>query len=499
MNTNTQTLNPDFSQQDVALFQSGTFKNHINELVGDSGPFKPPEILKRLLAKVSYVDFHKLAGIEEDKKVPHGTFQILTVEEILRLAVEHNWGLCCFQAGTYIYNGAYWSYISEDDLKSFLGKAAERMSVNKFHARHFRFRENLLKQFFTLSHLPSPVKSRDVVLINLINGTFEISVKGTKIKEFDRNDFIRYQLPFEFNPSIKALKFMAYINRVLPDLDSQKILAEYLAYIFIPNTRLDLKLEKTLLLFGPGANGKSVFFDITNALLGPENISSYSLQSLTGESGYFRAKLGDKLLNYASEISGKLETALFKQMISGEPIEARLPYRDPIILDQYARLIFNCNELPKDIEHTPAYFRRFLIIPFDVTIPEEEQNKGLASEIIKEELSGVFNWILEGLNRLLRQQNFSYSEAVNQQIELYRKESDSVKMYLEDKGFSPSATEYELIKEIYTQYRAFCLDDGYKPVNKTNFIKRLKSSGIIVERKSQGNVAFISKPYDSYF
>ena len=93
------------------------------------------------------------------------------------------------------------------------------------------------------------------------------------------------------------------------------------------------------------------------------------MQSLTNENGYFRAKLANKLVNYASEINGKLESAIFKQLVSGEPVEARLPYGEPFTLKQYAKLIFNCNELPKDVEHTNAYFRRFLIIPFDVTIP----------------------------------------------------------------------------------------------------------------------------------
>ena len=156
-------------------------------------------------------------------------------------------------------------------------------------------------------------------------------------------------------------------------------------------------------MYGTGANGKSVFFEVVQALLGSDNVSSYSLQSLTNDNGYFRAKLANKLVNYASEINGNLETSIFKQMVSGEPVEARLPYGQPFTLTQYAKLIFNCNELPKDVEHTNAYFRRFLIVPFDVTIPPDEQDKTLHTKIIDNELSGVFNWVLEGLDRLLKQ------------------------------------------------------------------------------------------------
>jgi putative DNA primase/helicase len=148
------------------------------------------------------------------------------------------------------------------------------------------------------------------------------------------------------------------------------ILAEYLGYIF---TR-SLKLEKALLLYGSGANGKSVFFDIINALLGPENTSNYSLQSLTSQNGYQRAELSNKLVNYGSEMNGKLEAYIFKQLVSGEPVEARHIYGHPFIMTRYAKLIFNCNELPKDVEQTHAFFRRFLIVPFNVTIPDIREN-----------------------------------------------------------------------------------------------------------------------------
>ena len=99
-------------------------------------------------------------------------------------------------------------------------------------------------------------------------------------------------------------------------------------YIFVKTSVL--KLEKMLVLFGTGANGKSVFYDILNALLGAENFSSYSLQNLTNDNGYYRAKIGNKLVNYSSEMSSKMENEYFKQLSSGEKTSARLPYGAPI-------------------------------------------------------------------------------------------------------------------------------------------------------------------------
>lgn len=418
-------------------------------------------------------------------------YLVISVEQIIELAKANRWGLCKNLDFIYLYNGAYWQQIEDEIFQKFLGEAAEKQGVEKYNARHYEFRDKLLKQFLSTAYLAAPKTDNDKVLINMQNGTFEVTPHGTRLKPFDRSDFISYQLPFEYDPTATAPMFQKYLDRVLPDKERQRVLAEYLGFVFIKHGSNALKEEKALILYGTGANGKSVFFEVVNALLGDENVGSYSLQSLTEEKGYHRAKLANKLVNYASEINGNLEASIFKQLVSGEPVEARLPYGQPFILKQYAKLIFNCNELPKDVEHTNAYFRRFLIIPFDVTIPESEQDKNLHHKIIDNELAGVFNWVLNGLHRLLEQKRFSECEAAKQAVEAYKLESNSVQMFLNDNDLKPHPTAYKLIKDLYQSYRSYCIEDGMTPFKKSNFIKQLKALGLVVERNMYGNVVFV--------
>lgn len=508
--TNPKPVSPDFSD----LSKPETFVNHVRELTNPLTQSSHNQILKQLIEQVRPLDFLPLAypEIEELKtqlskespgserakdiqkrldafklKAPH--YLVLPIENIKELANHNNWGLCKNHDFIYLHNGAYWSEIDKGEFQNFLGEAVERMGIDKYKARFYEFKEQLFKQFLSSAYLPTPVSDNETVLINLQNGTFEISEHGTKLRPFNRADFITYQLPFEYNPDAKASLFESYLNRVLPDPERQRVLAEYLGFVFIKHGSKALKEEKALILYGTGANGKSVFFEVVQALLGAANVSSYSLQSLTNDNGYFRAKLANKLVNYASEINGKLETSIFKQMVSGEPVEARLPYGEPFSLTQYAKLIFNCNELPKDVEHTNAYFRRFLIVPFDVTIPPDEQDKTLHTKIIDNELSGVFNWVLEGLDRLLKQKGFSNCEAARQAIEQYKVESNSVQMFLNENGYKGSLTNYRPIKDLYTEYRAFCVEDGMAPFKKTNFLKQLRALGLVVERVSQNQLA----------
>jgi len=416
-------------------------------------------------------------------KLNHKHLLVLTVENVLSVAETYRWGLCKNHDFIYLYNGAYWSEVDREQFQKFLGEAAEKMGIQKYTARFYQFRDQLFKQFMATAYLTNPISEVDKVLINLVNGTFEITNSGNTLRPFNPADFLLYQLPFAYNPAAKAPLFESYLNRVLPDIERQNILAEFLGYVFIKNGSNTFKGEKALILYGTGANGKSVLFEIVNAMLGSENVSCFSLQSLTNENGYFRAKLANILVNYASEINGKLEASIFKQLVSGEPVEARLPYGQPFMLRQYAKLIFNCNDLPKDVEHTHAFFRRFLIIPFDVIIPESEQDKKLHSKIIESELSGIFNWVLAGLQRLLAQNSFSECDAARLAVEEYKMESNSIKLFLEERGYKGSVEHYTLIKELYPEYRLFCHNDGMTPFKKINFSKQLLALGFEIGRE----------------
>lgn len=520
----TKKIIPDFGDLD----NHETILNHVEDLKKKNEATPHAEILQQLIEKFEPLDFQLFAFpetkaikerlkklSEKQKKDPENEdikdkilndikelrkrklnlkhYLVLSIENALTYAEKNRWGLCKNHDFIYLYNGMFWNEIDKEIFQKFLGEAAEQMSVPKFDARFYQFREQLFKQFLSTAILPTPESNNKIVLINLLNGTFEISPQGTKLRPFDSKDFITYQLPFEYNPTAKAPIFEAYLNKVLPDIERQRVLAEYLGYVFIKNGFEGLKLEKAMILYGAGHNGKSVFFDIVTSLFGRKNISNYSLQSLTEEKGFYRAKITNMLLNYCSDIGTKLEAAMFKAMVSGEPVEACLKYGQPFTMEDYAKFIFNCNELPKDVEHTNAYFRRFLIIPFDVTISDQEKDSELAKKIVEKELSGVFNWVLDGLNRLLKQKRFSDCEAAKKAVEQYKIESDSVQMFLNEHEYNVSATNVIPLKDLFSEYRNYCIESGFKACSLRTFADRLRNSGYQTERKNYGTVVNAEK------
>lgn len=446
------------------------------------------DILNKLLQSIEPVNFRELAGLEEGEKIKQKHYVISVIDCILSLAARYNWGLCQENDFIFLFNSKYWQVVENAQLKTFLGEAAAKMGVDESTAKYYKFRDELYKQFICIAALPT-LQTKDNVLINLQNGTYEINDKKQQLREHRQEDFIKHCLPFSYDPEADCPLFMQFLNRVLPDKSSQLVLAEFMGFIFAKN----LKLEKALVLYGSGANGKSVFFDVMMSLLGKHNTCNYSIQSLTDKSGYQRAEMANKLVNYSSENNPNIEATLFKALASGEPVEARVIYGRPFIIENYARLIFNANLLPFNPEQTPAYFRRFLILPFSQTIPPEEQDPNLSRKIIKDELPGVFNWVLRGLDRLLFAKKFTVCKAAETAINQYRTESDSVSMFCEENMYKPDANHWFAMKDIYHEYRTFCFEDGYKPLNRKNFTKRMASNGYITEVKDVGRVVYLRK------
>lgn len=515
-------LNPKFT---FPLTQTEVLKAAFENLPEEEPKVsKHTEVLKKMLNQFREIDFRSKVYEEYDKlieqvedektldkedaikkiskfKLQDKHYYICCIDEIHNVAQGNEWDIVQYYDDIYLFNGQYWQKVELNVFQIFLSDVARVLGVPAIIEKHHGFRDNLYKQFVATQIFATPELKSNEVYINLLDCTLQVTDGEVKAIPFDKEQFLTYQLPYAYDSEAECPMFLRFLSEVLPDDSAQKVLSEYLGYLFIKNGNKSIKAEKMLVLYGSGANGKSVVFEIMLALLGRENVSNYSLTSLTDSAGYYRAQISNKLVNYGSEIGGKLEADMLKKMASGEPIEARQPYGRPLLLHEYAKLIFNCNQLPKDVEQTDAYFRRFLILPFNVTIEEDKQDKFLASKIIESELPGVLNWILEGLKRLLEQGKFTKCKISEEVLNRYKIESDSVQMYLEEFNIqkSPDTKEYKPLKTIYEVYRSFCLENGYKPLNKSNFTKRLEALKFSLERRNIGKVVFLSTPLENVF
>ncbi len=390
----------------------------------------------------------------------------------------------------YLFNGKYWQPFNEGFIRNLLRDVLVKMGYDPLEAQTIRLLSTLIQTFWTKAP-KCPSRDNNLILINLDNVTLEIAPDGcVKQRKFSRNDYLLYCLPYAYNPKELSPLFTAYLNRVLPDMESQNVLQELMGSVFIKN----INLEKIGILYGSGANGKSVLLKIITALLGDSNISQMDLKALTTDrnADNNRAQLMGKLLNFAPEINAKGEQAhdLIKRMASGEAIQVKMLYKDTITISDYAKLVFNANVLPTDVELSHGFFRRFLIVEFGQTIGEDEKDPELANKIIANELPAVLNWMIEGAKRLQQNKRFSACQKSDELLAQYRLESDVVALWLDDRGYIPHDVSNKSLRDLYLDLQDYAKDGGYKTPSAKNVAKRMRDLGF-KQRKGKPVVIYL--------
>lgn len=296
------------------------FKIHKSDYSGITDMDELNRVITSHVKKVDFLQYVDDMGgnrnkyIRDDKiKIPHGILAVIACDNAIKIIEQIGYALCQLSEGdndiksAYLFNGKYWLNITDRWIKNLLRDVLISMGYDPLEAKMFGLGMALIQTFW--DYVPrTPSKDKNKILINLRNGTLHVSPNG-EIKQlaFNKNDFLLYCLDYEYSPDYQCPLFTKYLNRVLPDKESQNVLQELIGSIFIKN----INLEKIGILLGSGANGKSVLLKIITAMLGDQNISQMDLKALTTDrnADNNRSHLLGKLLNFAPEINARGEQA----------------------------------------------------------------------------------------------------------------------------------------------------------------------------------------------
>ena len=478
--------------------------NSFDEVDTDEGAGK--KIFNALLAIIIFFDSFRWNQIHDDlnegivgNKVPaKDCYRIGFINHLKQFAKSHNFLFAKDGNKLYVYSGEYWINISEELMKDFLHKATTKMGIPASLSNCVKFIKGVYEQLSESGFYEKMIQSNTTYL-NLLNGALKIDVNGVKLVDFNPKHFLTHQLDFRLDKSAINQKWLDFLDMVLPDKDTQKTLQQSVAYLFIR----DLKLELVFFLYGIGANGKSVIFEVIRGLLAPEMMSYYSLVHLTNKLGYQVADLHNRLINYGSDASLKnIDPAVFKQLASGEPIGTRQIREKAFTMKNYAKQIYNVNKLDDaDVENTGGFFRRILTIPFEVIIPKELQDKNLHKKLLDNK-AGIMNWIIEGVEEVVANEEIFVSEKCKNFLDNFKKDASPIQLFLEDSRLVATPVgDNEVIdfQQVYEIYREFCKKQGEKAVAQRNLNADLKRLGFERTRRKQGNVWFakIKSPNDA--
>ena len=416
----------------------------------------------------------------------------IAVKYLLQVAQECGHDLIYMNGLVYCYNGRHWENIKGEITKAFLAEVMTKTGINEYQMLRAKAQKDLYSQFTSFAyHSSNDMYKNDTVVINLKSKAFCCRDGKYEFRDFDKNDMLTYCLDFDYDPNAKMENYQKFLDRVLPNKDMQRVLSEYCAYTMTKN----LKLEKALILLGAGANGKSTFGEIFKALLGGEkNVCYNSLKDLCEPKGYYRTGLSNYLLNFCSEFSTNYDAQVLKQLISTEEITARSVFKESVTISNYCKFIFNANIIgKKDLEQSYGFRRRLLILPFKVTIPESERDPDLARKIIKTELSGIFNWVLEGLQRILKNKRFSITPQIEAVADEFERDSDFAALFIQKCRYVKDKTSRINFRDLYKRYYDYCNDElKMKPVSKPEFKRRLRDNmNFCIDEHSTNNYSYV--------
>jgi P4 family phage/plasmid primase-like protien len=315
-------------------------------------------------------------------------------------------------------------------------------------------------------------------IVNLKNGL--LNIHTGELKEHSPDFISTIQLPIKYNPGVKCHNILRYFGQVLHPQDVFTAM-QIFGYILLKSS----KYEKAFMLDGSGDNGKSVFIKLIESFVGQQNASHVALQDLDGDR-FASADLCGKLVNVFADLKViKLSsTGNFKALVSGDSIRAQRKYGQPFDFRNYATLVFSTNKIPDSDDTSHAYYKRWLILPFERSFTEGTKDVNLIHKLTTpEELSGLLNLSLVGLKQLEKDGGFRDIPVEDVKRD-YERKSNTVKAFLQDKcSVDLQATDYITPSaKVYEEYQEYCKQRKERPLNANILGMKLKESGIERER-----------------
>jgi len=277
-------------------------------------------------------------------------------------------------------------------------------------------------------------------------------------------------LPFAFNAQARCPRWAEFLNETFAG-DQQRICR--LQQWFGAHLDLGLRLEKFGLFVGDGANGKSVVLRVLTEMLGTSNTVAIPLDRL-GER-FQCGRLRGKTANIVGDLedTDKAAEGILKMLVSGEPVIGEFKNKDAFTFVPRSRHTFATNAFPRFRDRTNGLWRRLLLLVFDQTVAEAEQDIGLAEKIVQQELPGVFNWALAGLRRLRENPIFTASQVCDQASDQYRVQCNPVATFVNDYcQVDPAVSVPKRL--MYEAYEGFCRSNGYKALSSERFGTELR-------------------------
>lgn len=254
-------------------------------------------------------------------------------------------------------------------------------------------------------------------------------------------------------------------------------------------------VEALIIAYGEGRNGKSTFWNVVSRVLGTYS-GNISADMLTvGCRRNVKPELAEakgKRLLIAAELEEgmRLNTSNVKQLCSTDEIYAEKKYKDPFSYIPSHTLVLYTNHLPRVGAIDEGTWRRLIVIPFSAKIQGKQDVKNYGDYLFENAGGAVLAWVIEGAKKAIRD-NYKIEppQKVKDAIKTYKENNDWLSHFLTERC-EVDETYTAKSGEIYSEYRAFCMQTGefirstadfYTAIEVEGFEKHKTRAGIVIK------------------
>lgn len=302
--------------------------------------------------------------------------------------------------------------------------------------------------------------------IAVANGLLDVGNKHLSV--FDPKTVIKNKISVNYNPTAYHEVMDKTLNKICcNDKALRSLIEEMIGYCLFRRN----ELGKCFILTGKGSNGKSTLLDVMKKLIGDVNISSVPLEELKDRFKTFQ--LEGKLANIGDDISNKYidDNSTFKKLVTGETVNVERKGKDPYDFNNYSKLIFSCNDMPRINDLSDGLKRRIILIPFNArfTKSDDDFDPFVIDKLLSDEaLEYLLRLALDGLDRILYNRAFTSVKIVEDTWSEYEKTNNPIVGFIEE-----AKIENETTQDVYLQYQTYCAANGLKHLSKTIFTKEI--------------------------
>jgi P4 family phage/plasmid primase-like protien len=236
----------------------------------------------------------------------------------------------------------------------------------------------------------------DPYMLNVSNGTLDL--RTGELHQHRRDELITKLVPVSYSPEANAPLWTAFLNRIF---NGNQNLIHFIQRATGYTLTGSINEQCLFIMHGTGANGKSTFINTIAELLSDygQNTPTETLMIQKNRSGATEdiARLrGARFVSAVETDAGqRLSESLVKQLTGGDRVTARFLYSHLFEYSPQFKIWLAANYKPNITGTDHAIWRRIKLIPFDVTIPENERDPNLPSKL-RDELSGILAWAVKG-------------------------------------------------------------------------------------------------------